>query len=464
MTKTKKVFDFTNNLKHFLSKEIWSINLNKIENPVKRFLYSQLRAFMIVGRGFSEDRLAIRSGNLTYISAFSLIPVLMMGIWFATVIIGAAQVETVIRQQGHQLGDFFQPLIEYAMLVVNNAGTIGPVGFIVLLIMMIGAFNNIEQTFNMVWGVHEHRKIYRKMTDYLFISLILPMLFFAALYLMTIVQQAGNIDENIAGTLGKEGLTFVELLGKSFILRKIMSVISYAIVWLVLLLFYLIMPNTNVKFAPAFTSSIIAGTLLLIVYEFVTHFAFGRTAGGEHPVLSLFGPFAIIPLSLLFINYVWMVILIGVELSFAYQNLHTYRQERAIEHASTGAQVRLGLACLIAISQRFHAGEEPYTAMELSERFNVPTRTLNAVLHILTEHKLLSFIAQPNNAYLPLKDFSTFTINDVEQVITWWGDFDPAVSDSKIRLHITKVYQKIIAGAKKAGGNISIKQLAESLK
>ena len=63
-----------------------------------------------------------------------------------------------------------------------------------MLYTLISLISNVESTFNLIWGVKQGRSIWRKITDYTAIFLILPILMICAsginVFMSTALQEA----------------------------------------------------------------------------------------------------------------------------------------------------------------------------------------------------------------------------------------------------------------------------------
>lgn len=136
-------------------------------------------------------------------------------------------------------------LITFSENLLENArsGVLAGIGFLFLGWTLITMFSIIEKAFNDIWQVSKSRMILRKITDYVACFLLFPLL---------ILTVNGSMI----------------ILGKK--LEGIYDISPYLIQLvpiLTLLLFftalYMLIPNTSVKFIPAFFSAIFVTLFLL---------------------------------------------------------------------------------------------------------------------------------------------------------------------------------------------------------
>ena len=183
----------------------------------------------------------------------------------------------------------------------TKGGYMAGVGVIILFWSVISLLNQIETSFNHIWQVSESRPWYRKFTDYLTIMLLAPVLLILS----------SSITVFASTTLN-------EFMEKAPILEFFKPIVSFLIkfapfllVWIMLTLLFIVMPNEKVKFMPALVSGIIAGTALKILQWLYLDLQFGITK-----LSAIYGTLAAIPLFIILLQTSWLIILIGAELSF----------------------------------------------------------------------------------------------------------------------------------------------------
>jgi len=82
------------------------------------------------------------------------------------------------------------------------------------------------------------------------------------------------------------------------------------------------MPKTKVRFVPAFIGALLAGIVLAVFQQL---YISGQIWVAHYN--AIYGSFAAIPLLLLWLQFSWMIILVGAELSHCIQNRHNLGKE-----------------------------------------------------------------------------------------------------------------------------------------
>jgi membrane protein len=125
------------------------------------------------------------------------------------------------------------------------------VGLGILFFTVMKVLGHIEESFNEIWQVSKERSFSRKFTDYFAIMLIAP--FFVILSNIVTVFLTTQI----------ELLTLqIRLLGFfSPLILNLLRLVPFFLVWIMLTVLYIVMPNTRVKFTSALIAGIIAGTV-----------------------------------------------------------------------------------------------------------------------------------------------------------------------------------------------------------
>jgi len=158
-------------------------------------------------------------------------------------------------------------------------------------------------------------------------------------------------------------------------------------VWLLLFLVYVLMPNTTVSKRSAAIGSLVAAILWTISKDvfrlYVSHGVIG----------SLYGALALLPLFLLWLWVTWLIILFGLELTYALQAMQG--KNRQFKHLAFQKQTEDTLvdpAWMLPLSVRiaaaFEQGQSPSLA-QLSEAVNLPQRVVRKMLNVLEEAKII---------------------------------------------------------------------------
>ena len=226
----------------FLTDDIWRITEDEV-NKTTFSVYTVIKTIYLCVNRFTKDRLANKAAALTYSTLFALIPIL--AVVFA--IARGFGFDNVIE---HEIATGFGGLNETSSAILNIVNTylsqtkngifIG-VGLIMLLWSVLNLINNMEITFNRIWQVQKARSVYRRITDYFSMLLLIPIL----------LVLSGGLSIFMSTMLkNMEDFTLLAPLGK-FLVR----LIPYVLTWCMFTGLYIFMPNTKGKFTHAYRAS-----------------------------------------------------------------------------------------------------------------------------------------------------------------------------------------------------------------
>jgi membrane protein len=435
----------------FLTVDIWRIRLRNLPRR-HSFLIKQLRVVLLALRGFYEDRCQLRASALTFYSLLSLVPVLAMAFGIAkgfglekTLNEQLAALSTKFPGQAEMFTDF----IGYADRLLENTrgGAVAGVGVAVLFWTVIKMLGNIEKSFNSIWGVKKSRSIARKLSDYLSIMLICPILFVVSSSATVFV--AGRIEVLVEK---------VSLLGAiSPLIFAILKLFPYCIVWVLFSFIYIFMPNAKINFKSGLLAGIVAGTIYQVVQWAYVTFQIGVAKYN-----AIYATFAALPLFLLWIQISWLVVLFGAEISFAHQNVDTYEFEPDCLRASNRFRKLLALRMTHQLVKNFCAGEEPWTATQISHNLEIPIRLVRQLLFELTEARILSETVTEENeegAYQPAQSPEKYTPKYVLEALDRRGSDDIPVADSSELDILSQCLDDFAAVIEKSPANILLKEL-----
>jgi len=228
----KKVFNF-------LRLDVWRIRIREL--PLGKYLLLRpLRIFILAFRGFAEDKCQLRASALTFYSLLAVVPVMAMAFGIAKGFGFEKNLETLLTNKIQGQEEVIQWIIKFAneLLANTRGGVIAGVGVLILFWAVIKLLGNIENAFNDIWGMKKGRSFARKLSDYLSIMLICPILLIMSSSLTVfITSQMMLVTEKIA------------LLGKiSPFVFFFLNLLPYCVLWILFIFIYIFMPNTKVSF------------------------------------------------------------------------------------------------------------------------------------------------------------------------------------------------------------------------
>jgi len=82
--------------------------------------------------------------------------------------------------------------MSYNVLEGVEGGLLAGIGLVVLIWSVMQVLTNIENSFNAIWQIKKSRTFFRKLSDYLSIMLIAPVLIICQAVLVFIFQHGSN--------------------------------------------------------------------------------------------------------------------------------------------------------------------------------------------------------------------------------------------------------------------------------
>ena len=400
----------------FVTYDIWRITENEVSG-LKEIYINIIKTVILAVRGFQSENLQTKASALTYSTLLSIVPLL-------AVLLGIAKgfgFQGTVRQE---LFDYF-PGHE---MELNKA------------------FEFVESyLFNDIWQIQKSRPWYRKISDYLALFLVLPVLMTASSGLSIFMSTLQN------SFLGQY-LFFTPLV------ELFLHIAPYIITTLAFTGLYVSLPNTKVRFVNGLVAGFIAGCAFQL-FQFI--YISGQIWVSKYN--AIYGSFAALPLLLLWLQLSWLICLFGAELSYASQNVKKFSFERDSKSISRRYKDFLTLLIASLIVKRFVKGEKPYTADELSDAYRIPIRITTQILYLLTELNIIIEVNYGNDDrvayYQPAIDVNKITVSYLLTRMDEYGSENFKIDTSKLFSKEWKALLKTREDMIKANDNILLKDL-----
>lgn len=380
----------------FLTYDIWRITEDEV-NKTTFSLYNIIKTVYLCINRFTKDRIVNKASALTYSTLLAIVPILAIlfaiarGFGFDNLM--ENQIIISFGGPSETTEIIFQFVNSY--LSQTKSGVFIGVGLIMLFWTVLNLINNMEITFNRIWQVKKARSMYRKITDYSSMLLLVPVLLVVSgglsIFMSTMLK---NVED----------FALLAPIGK-FLIR----LIPFVLTWLMFTGLYIFMPNTKVKLKHALISGILAGT---------AHQAFQFLYISSQLWVSrynaIYGSFAALPMFLLWMQISWTICLFGAELTYAGQNIRNFSFDKDTLNISRRYRDFISVLIMSLIAKRFEKAEPPYTAEEISEECQIPIRLANQTLYELQEIKLIHEVMTDEKsediAYQPSIDINKLNV------------------------------------------------------
>ena len=321
---SRRVQSLVGEARTFVEDRVWDWDLDALSRA-KRSLVTLCRICVIVVRGFVADNCALQASALTYITLMSMVPVLALMLSVSKGLGAQERLMQVVGLErakdtleivvipGSRLSELpaeMERVAQTLFVYVENTNftTLGTIGLLLLVWTVLQTMGQIERSFNLIWGVKEHRTLLRRFSDYISVLVLVPILILGATSANAVLS-----SENVLGILARlSGPLF-------FLIEHLIRLTGVAGILVAFFLLYLFMPNTKVKIVPAIVAGLVGGILWYVSQRVYIEGQMGLTR-----LNTIYGTFAAIPFFLMWLYVSWVLVLFGAEVGFAVQHHHTY--------------------------------------------------------------------------------------------------------------------------------------------
>lgn len=399
-------------MERFFSTKIWFIDDRNL-SFIKRFSLNFLRRLVITAECFMSKHINSQASALTYSTMLAAVPILAIIFAIGRGLGYGGIIEEKIKENLTANQDFADTIIGFitTYLDYTKSGIFIGVGLILLLYTIIQLTSNIEIALNMIWGVKNQRSIYKKITDYISVLVLLPFLIIISSGLSIFFAAIAN--------------DYPDYLLLSSTVKLLITISPYIISGLVFTVLYIYIPNTKVRFKHAVLPGFVAGTAFQILQYFYIHSQIWVTSYN-----AIYGSFAALPLFMLWVNLSWMICLLGAQIVYANQNMRTYFFSKDLNKINRISYDTITILILSKICKRFAKGMDAYTINGLIAETNLPMGIVYRVLQDLEKMKLLIIIENMDKGeperFIPAEDINKISIGMVlERMDNIGVDFSP---------------------------------------
>lgn len=383
-------------LQEFFRDRLW-----QDEGPAwRQHLFKALRLVVLAAEGLVRHRAVIQASTLAYSTMLALIP--LLALLFA--ILKGLGIQRLLSAQilerlapGSQ--EFAAQIFQY--IEETRVTSLGVFGVVVLLAALVVVMTNVERAFNEIWQVSRSRPWRRKLSDYLSIFLIFPILMAGAISIATAFLGHPEIRRLMA-----------DLMPGGFFTATT-SLVSVGILWVAFTFIYLVMPNTRVHFRSAIIGGVVGGSLWQ-----VAQWIFIAFQGAATYYNAIYGALYHLLFLVIWMFWSWLIVLFGSEVAHAHQHLEQFSREfRERPQGPEPVDEYLALAVLLAIGGRFYRQEAPLSLPDLSRILqDRNTLALRAVAVLEDCGLVVPVVAGPGEAgrrFFPAQPLEQLTLKEV---------------------------------------------------
>jgi membrane protein len=333
-------------------------------------LLNMIHTCLIVVRQTAQDKLHVRAATLAYWSAVGLVPLLVLG-FALTAPLGVKQAALdAVREMLYEslIGMDDEQIIAVVESVLNrvNLQALGWLG--VGGIMMIGSqiYFASELAYNDIYGTRIRRSWFFRFFGFNAVVVGVPI----SIAIGLVLSSRYVTDVTTTGWLASFFLTMVVLV----------SAIK-------------ILPNTHVDWRSALIGGMASAALVeASKFGFTTYM---ELLGTKDNMTRLYGSVAFLPVFLLWLNVLWLVVLMGVELAFVMQH-HRQLLEAQTERAGDpyaalrqpGGLFAVGVVVALAQAEA-EAADDTADVYAIAQRCGVWSGHVQAALNVLVAAELV---------------------------------------------------------------------------
>ncbi|SFL52214.1 YihY/virulence factor BrkB family protein [Halanaerobium salsuginis] len=339
-------------------------------------LYKLLKFIEIIYREAKAKEIFIQAMSMVYITLLSLVPFLIFSFYIITLFNFFGRIDNIINALESLILNNLatgagEALIAYLRIFISNVKLeqLGIISFVSLVITIVFLLARIEITFNKIWEVNKNRDLLKRFIS--FWTFITLGTFVITLFLTIIILFAEHYFGNwFSGGQIKEESIFINF---SFLFNFIVFILAYYFI-----------PNTDVEWKSALLGGFFSGTLFILSKRFYAVYTSYLVTYNQ-----IYGPLSVIPIFLIWLYLIWLIILLGAIISYAFQNRHN------LIYLANAKKVTPALEELIALEILFELNSQQkkdnlLSYSELTDQINLPFTIINKSLEFLLKNNLIA--------------------------------------------------------------------------
>ena len=297
----------TKRLKSFFSEEIWELELEELSKAKARFI-KYVKVAIITAKTYAQQKIGPQAVALSYLSVMALVP--FLAIVFA--ITGGLGVDGLLKDFMYSNFSANQGVIDTVLSFSQNiidtarSGWMGLLNALLFLWIIYRLMAGVESAFNNVWKVNGNRSLVRRLSYYLLILILSP-------FVILVLFSGSFAYTNLLEYMGMDLEEF------SFIKKLLSWILFVAVAALTFSVMYKFIPKYRVEYGVAFRAAVFAAVAFTGM-----QFLYLETQLLVTRLNGVYGTFAAIPLFMVWLNISWNIILMGAELSYAFQHVDNY--------------------------------------------------------------------------------------------------------------------------------------------
>jgi membrane protein len=405
----------------------------RILTKIQRAVYL---ATAVANARYRDDVLNLQAMSLTYSTLLSLVP--FLAVMFS--VLKAFEVQNVLEPFLMQM---LQPLGLEASQVANRiiqfvdnirVGILGAAGVALLFYTVVTLVAKVEDALNQIWRLPRSRTWPQRVTAYLSVVLVGPVMVFTALTLTASAQSYWLVER------------LFEIGFFSYLFTLATSVMPFVLLCATFTFLYKLMPYTNVRFSSALIGGATAGILWQLV-----GMGFAAFVANSARYAAVYSSFAIMIVFLIWLYVGWLIFLVGAEVTYFHQYPSVFVHEALRRGRGHRFEEWLALTALIEITRRHFSEDNPWRSTELADHLGVSS--MENFIDQFVRAGILLRSADPEGVALA-RPPETVTIKDILDIVA-----DSATQDDKNAGPATDILRRRDQAVQNALEGITLKSL-----
>jgi membrane protein len=349
----------------------------------------------VIREFYSSGEVSSRAASLAYTTLLSLIPLLVAFTYSLSKYFQQAfpSLQSSVDSILNSIIPYDSPVIMYHLARFReNATAASTVGVVLFMFVAFRLFLAVEGAVNRIWKVKSARGYKQKIIAF-------TMLFFWGPLLMGLsFTTTAMLERN-------------RYLRVFFQTNAIFVIVPIVVLFLGFTMVFWLVPSARVRLSSAAVGAVVTTLLFTLV-----RWGFGIYA--QHLFKGrfnmIYGAVGLAIIFLIAIEVMWVVILLGVQVSYVWQNLYGVlraTEQQAVDHPQF--DLYFALRSMIEIARRFDRREDPPSSYRLAEQFGTTDSQIARVMRKLEDGKLVAQTGGDWIGYVPACDPDRITVDEV---------------------------------------------------
>jgi membrane protein len=401
--------------------------MNTLLTKIRTAIY---QATVVANARYRGDVLSLQAMGLTYSTLLSLVP--FLAVMFSVLKAFGVQngLEPFLTQLLQPLGNAAAEVTSSIIKFVENirVGILGGAGVAMLFYTVVTLVAKIEDALNQIWRLPHSRSWSQRVTAYLSVILVGPVMVFTALTLTASAQSYWLVER------------LFEIGFVSYLFTLTTSVMPFVLLCATFTFLYKFIPYTKVRLSSALVGGATAGILWQLVGT-----AFAAFVANSARYAAVYSTFAIVIVFLIWLYTGWLIFLIGAEVTYFHQHPSAFVYEALTGGRGYRFQEWLALSALVEIARRHSSDEPPWEQTELAARFGVSS--LGSLIDEFVRRGILLRSAEPEGVSLA-RPAENVLVKEILDIVG--GSTMPEVKNAgaigEVLLRRDQVAQKVLEG------------------